>query len=215
MSVWWRTCLLFGLLLTSSAPSADARQTAGAVARESVAPVHVIRPGDLLRIRVWPDTLLGGEFQVEDTGLLHLPGLGEVTAAGRTLQQLREELRLSYGETYSRPVITVTPIVEVSVLGAVVRPDVYVVRPTETVLDALSRAGGLRPEANDARIIVMRYGEAPQVGSMVEGMAGEGVLTTRIRSGDRIIVEERRRINFQSIVLALQSAVLLGTLILR
>jgi polysaccharide biosynthesis/export protein len=190
-------------------------QAPAAAARVPTSATHVIRAGDILRIGVWPDSGLSGEFQVEDTGLLHLPGIGEVPVEGMTLQQLRDELRRQFGDAYKSPIVTVTPILEVGVMGAVLRPDIYVIRPADTLLDAIGRAGGLTRDADVKQILLLRQGEAPQTTSLEEALAGRGVLTTPARSGDRIIVGERRRVNFQSVVLALQSVVLLATLIAR
>jgi polysaccharide biosynthesis/export protein len=200
-----------GMLLAGAyVPGAQAQQPDLAVA-ESIR----LKPGDLLRITVWPDSGLSGQYQVEDTGLLHLPGLGAMPVAGQPLSTVRADLRRLYGEVYNAPVVTVTPVFFVGILGAVVRPDVYEVRAVDTLLDAISRAGGLRPEAHPREIIVIREGEAPQTASLEDAARGEGLLVTRVRSGDRIIVPERRRVSFQSVVLGLQSIVLLVSLLTR
>jgi polysaccharide biosynthesis/export protein len=197
-------------------PAAHA-QAGGAPARDGAhaAEAVILRPGDLVRIAIWPDSGLGGQFQIEETGLLHLPGLGEVPVGGRSLDEVRRELRRRYAETWSNPVVTVTPVFHVSVLGSVVRPDVYEVRATETLLDVISRAGGLRPEANGRAITVIRQDREPQIASMEDAKHGAGLLTTPIRSGDLIIVPERRRLNFNTMVLGLQSVVLLISLLAR
>src|SRR5690606_6114239 len=106
----------------------------------------VVRPGDVLRISVWPETSLGGDFPVESNGYVYLPILGEVPAGNVSLSTLRAQLREGYSSNMKNPVVTVTPLFRVSVLGAVARPALYNVDPTHTLFDVISLAGGLTTE---------------------------------------------------------------------
>lgn len=198
--------------------------TAGAVAAQTAPPAAEpapaeatefrVRPGDVLRIQVWPDTLLGGRYPIEDTGLIHLPALGAVRAGGRTLAELRTELRQRYGEALKAPIVTVTPIFRVSVIGAVQRPGLYEADPTRSVFDVISEAGGFRDDADAGDVRLIRDGRVYEINADDALEAGTTSMALGLRSGDRIVVP-RQRFDFgmRDVLFVLQSVSLLLTLI--
>lgn len=175
----------------------------------------VIRPGDMLKIRVWPDAELGGEYTVEETGFVHLPVLGAVRAGGVEIGALRAELREMYGEALRSPVVSVTPVFGVSVVGAVQRPGLYHLEPTQTVFDAISVAGGFRDNARTDHIRLVRSGGVVEINARGTLELGGDDLALALRSGDRIVVPERRQWSVRDVLWGLQSVALLITLIGR
>src|SRR5690606_4114189 len=141
--------LVAAMLLTIAAPASTQTNGNGVAIprREAV----VLRPGDVLRIDVWPNQELGGNFVVEESGLVYLPFLGSITAAGTTIDDLRVRLRNGYAEAIQNPVVTVSVIFQVGVLGEVVRPGVFEANPTTTFMDAIGMAGGFSPLADQER----------------------------------------------------------------
>ncbi len=177
--------------------------------------VYTVRAGDLLRIRVWPDSTMGGEFPVEETGLVYLPVLGELQVAGTPLDVLRGQLRERYGEVMRGPIVTVTPLFRVSVLGEIGSPGLYQVEPTETLFDLISRAGGLSEFANAGELRVVRDGQIVLINAQSAIETGSAELALSLRSGDRVVVPRRRTLSLTSFWMALQSALLLITLLNR
>src|SRR5688572_3043365 len=174
----------------SIASAAGQNRPAGGAAASSMA---TLRPGDVLRIRVWPDTALGGEFPVEETGHVYLPLLGQMLVTGRGLEDIRRDVRARYAQTMSNPVVTIVPSFRVSVIGAVVRPGTYQVDPTHSPFDVISLAGGFAPRANQREIRLVRDGQSIMLD--VETMlAAQTAESLQLRSGDRILVDERRSI---------------------
>jgi len=172
-----------------------------------------LRAGDLLRIRIWPNDDLGGEFPVEETGIVHLPILGGIRAGGRSLAELRIDLRQRYGQALKSPVISVTPVFPVSVLGAVQRPGLYQVTPSQNLFEVISLAGGFREDANDREIRIVRDDGVTEVNAR-EALSSEAAAAgVRLRSGDRIVVERRRSFNFQNVSYALQSVTLVVAIV--
>lgn len=207
---------LAAFVTTLIAMTASTVATAQEPAADSV--VHqdyVVRAGDLLRIRVWPDSTLSGEYPVEETGSVFLPGLGEIHADGRALGDLRTELRQGYGTRLRNPVVTVTPLFGVSVLGAVVRPGLYQVRPANSLFDAISLAGGLRDDASN-NIRIVRDGQTIRLDVDQALLTGGGSLTADLRSGDRILVARKKfRINFRDVLYLAQTVAIIVTLATR
>lgn len=110
-------------------------------------------PGDLLSIHLVESADSFREpFRISAGGVLHLPLAGRVTAAGLTVPEFETRLSDSL-KTYVRDPHVAVNVVEqrsrpVTVIGAVHRPGQQVLAGNETLLEVLSEAGGLRPDAD-------------------------------------------------------------------
>lgn len=167
----------------------------------------VLHPGDVLRVSVWPDEALSGEFAVEESGLVHVPALGAIQVAGVPLDRLRAELRQRYGEGMRNPVVTVTPLFHVGVLGAVRQPGIYTVTPTHTFFDVIGMAGGFGGEANQQDVRVVREGEVVRVDALRALEEGQGLDALQLRSGDQIVIPQRSGgIDLRTVLSILQTA---------
>jgi polysaccharide export outer membrane protein len=187
------------LLLASAGPVIAQQQQAA----PSPASDFVVRAGDVLHIRVWPDETLGGEFPVESTGHVHLPEVGEFLAAGLRLSELRTQLRERYALSMRQPVVSITPIYGVGVLGGVSAPGMYQVDPTMNALDVIIRAGGFTPRARRDDVRILRDGRTITYDAETALATGQTV-PLMLQSGDRIVVPERRALSWQNAAAALQ-----------
>ena len=130
---------------------------------EPPAPVekeYVIKPGDVLQIRVFNQEGMSAKAKVRNDGKISLPFLNDVTAAGHSPNTFAKELQVKLKEFIKVPVVTVSleetrPLV-VSVLGEVARQGGYQVEPGTGVLQLLASAGGLTELAHKDRIFVLR-----------------------------------------------------------
>lgn len=175
-----------------------------------------LRPGDMLRISVWPNDDLSGEFQVEESGYAHLPMLGRVQVQGMPLDQLRSRIRQGYAQSMKNPVVTITPVFNVGVLGQVRSPGVYPVTPTNTLLDVVGMAGGFADRAAAERIRLVREGQAIQFNAERALEEGRGVSALKLQSGDRIVVPQATQgITFGSVLTFVQTAATIGFLVDR
>src|SRR5690348_2031402 len=119
-----------------------------------------IGPDDNLQVTVFNAPDLSQAVRVAADGDISLPLLGTIKAAGLTPRELELVLQALLRRTYMKdPQVTVT-VTEmqshsVSVLGAVKAPGVFQIRGTKTLLEMLSMAQGLAPDAGDA-VLVMR-----------------------------------------------------------
>ena len=168
----------------------------------------IVQPGDILSIQVWPDESLSGDFPVEETGQVFVPILGALDVGGVSLGEVRLKLREGYATAMRSPVVTITPLFRVSVLGEVRVPGLFQVDPTMTLHQVISMAGGFGQEAKEDEVQVARGDSILEIGSPLAPVGFD------LRSGDRIIVS--RESNFfagRGVNLFLQSAVLLATII--
>lgn len=148
----------------------------------------ILRQGDILRIDVWPNTELSGEFTIEEDGLVYLPLLGAVRAAGVPVDDFRVDLRQLYGEVQRNPVVTVSPMFRISVTGAVQRPGIIMVTPRTSLLDAVSLSGGFQGNANAEEVRIVRPGEVTNYDAVRALETGEGMDAIALRSGDHVFV---------------------------
>lgn len=121
---------------------------------------YTIGPEDILDIAVWKNTDLSRTVLVRPDGMISLPLLNDIQAAGVTPMALRAVLVEKLKEYIPEPEVSV--IVEdvksfkVSVLGEVGQPGRLELRSRTTILDALALAGGLKEFAKRSRVVVLR-----------------------------------------------------------
>ncbi len=142
---------------------------AGPVATDSAVaePVYLLGPEDVLKISVWKDEHLTQETVVRPDGMITFPLIGEVPAAGRTVEDVRGEIAKRLVKYIPTPNVAVTVVKVLSyriyVLGRVNKPGEYLVGHHTDVLQALSMAGGLTPFASENDIKIMRRGTGDQL----------------------------------------------------
>lgn len=195
------------LALLGSVASLGAQDNVGASTVPN--PGLVLRPGDMLRIAVWPNTELSGEFVIDEAGYVHLPVLAAVPVAGIPMDRIRDRLRSGYGEAMRNPVVNVTPVFSVTVTGAVQRPGVYAITPTHSLFDVLGMAGGFHASANAEQVRVVRPGQVIRFDALRALEHGEGLEGVQLRSGDQIVVPQARQFNWRNILTMVQTISLL------
>ncbi|HSM91813.1 MAG TPA: polysaccharide biosynthesis/export family protein [Anaeromyxobacteraceae bacterium] len=120
----------------------------------------VIRPGDTVGIRVFNQDSLSVRTKVREDGMITVPFLNDVGAAGQSPVELSRRLQTRLKDFIVNPVVTVSleevgPL-QVSIVGEVVRPGVYQLEQGSGVLKALAVAGGMTPFADKDRIFILR-----------------------------------------------------------
>jgi polysaccharide export outer membrane protein len=121
---------------------------------------YVIGPDDLINVYVLDVPELSHDYRVSDTGTVTLPVMAKpLTAAGLTLSQFSNLLsrELKAQGLISDPHVTLSVdqsrVLSVSIAGAVKQPQVYPLYTQTTLLDMLSRAGGLADDAGNVAIV--------------------------------------------------------------
>ena len=151
------------MLTTLMVTGAFAQQPAGQT-RAKPAPAGVeeyrIGPEDVLAITVWKNDAMSRVLPVRPDGMISLPLVDDVMAAGLTPMELRNVLAQKLTEFVPSPAVTVVVndvrSFKVSVIGEVMRPARYELKSRTSVLDVLALAGGFNQFAARTRIIVLR-----------------------------------------------------------
>jgi len=131
--------------------------------QERYATDYKVGPKDLLEISVFGLDELNKTVRISEEGKITLPLLGEVEVEGLTKAELERKLSQLLEEKYlQNPQVTVFireyQSKRVSVLGAVPNPGTYELLGRQTLLQIISKAGGLTQDAGK-EIIVIRQQE--------------------------------------------------------
>jgi len=118
-----------------------------------------IGPQDLLDINIFEAPELNRTVRVSENGEVSLPLLGGIHVVRLTARELENELAAKLREFLKDPhvsvMVTAIESHPVSVIGEVNKPGVFQVRGSKTLLEMLSMAQGLAPDAGD-EVLVMR-----------------------------------------------------------
>lgn len=122
---------------------------------------YQLSPGDALEITVWKEEGLQKEqILISPDGNIIFPLVGTVTAAGKTISELRDKLTSRLADYIADPSISVKLMGNqgnvVFVIGKVNKPGMVNAGRRVDVLQALSLAGGLTVFADDSNISVQR-----------------------------------------------------------
>ena len=122
---------------------------------------YKIAPLDTLSIEVFKAADLSKDYQVDLTGKIFVPLIGEVQAAGRTARDLQTTLVQKLGkDLYESPQVSVgvkaSAARNITVDGAVEQPGMYAVTGPLTLLQAIAMAKGPDDTANMRRIAIFR-----------------------------------------------------------
>ncbi len=169
---------------------------------EATRPGYVISRGDVIFVRVWNQEGMSGKARVRADGMISLPFVNDVEAAGLEPTALARRLQTKLKEFVVNPVVAVSveePVpFEVSVVGEVMKPGVYRLEQDASVLKALASAGGLTQLAGRDRIFVLRTrartDDSPtplRIRFTYQALAhAEGAAARfRLRPGDVVVVE--------------------------
>jgi len=193
--VTWRKFGASALFVCLLAGAADARQSSVAASAKA-AVEYRIGAGDMLHLFVWKEPDLSHEITVRFDGKVTVPLLGDVEAAGRTPQELGDDIARGLGRYLAAPQVTLSVVQANSarfyVLGLVGHPGEFPLTRRITVLQALAIAGGFKEYARTDGIVIIRQdGDAEVVLTFnykhVEG--GKDLTQDMpVRPGDTILV---------------------------
>jgi len=152
--------------------------------------------GDKVRITVFGEDDLSGEFQVDSTGYLRLPMIGQVKAAGATARALEDALTSTYANGYLREPrvnVEVTTYRPFYIIGEVNKPGEYAYVNGMNVLNAVALAGGYTQKAVEGHVYLRKNGVAKEVSVAADQ-------STQIMPGDIVRVSSNPLMDLLSVV---------------
>ncbi|WP_251952479.1 SLBB domain-containing protein [Salinibacter ruber] len=164
---------------------------------------YVVGPDDELRLTVWGGAEFTYELPVDQGGRVTVPNVGQFTVSGKSLGELRTEMKQWLSQSYSGLMtdpptvfmdLTLTRVrpTQVFVLGEVPQPGGYMVSGYSTVFNALYSVGGPMRRGSLRNISVIRDGEVVETVDLydylLEGYSPDPV---QLQSNDYIFVPPR------------------------
>lgn len=175
------------LLLAGCGGPRSGGASAGDLAALAAQTDYRLDSGDRLRVIVFDEPNLSGEFDISGSGKAALPLIGQVDARGLTLSEFEDAVEAKLRNGYltdprvSAEVINYRPFY---IIGEVTKPGEYPYTDGMTVLNAVAVAGGYTYRADDSRVFITR-----------EAAGGEQEVrqldVLKVQPGDVIRIPER------------------------
>ncbi|HUS97184.1 MAG TPA: polysaccharide biosynthesis/export family protein [Hyphomicrobiaceae bacterium] len=171
----WVACLV-ALVAAFSVPS---------LGRGALADVgYTMGSGDKIKVTVFGQANMSGEFSVAGDGTVSLPFIGTIRAGGLTVRQLEQEIVSRLQPDYlknPRVNIEILNFRPFDIIGEVQKPGSYPYRDGMTVINAIAIAGGFTYRAKEKEFRIKR----------ANGGVEKAVRNTVVKPGDVIEVLER------------------------
>ncbi|MBV8895731.1 MAG: polysaccharide biosynthesis/export family protein [Acidobacteriaceae bacterium] len=144
--------------------NADKKVATAPIPTTAGAPVdsssYKIGAADVLNIKVWNEPEFSGPVAVHQDGKITLPLVGDLQAGGKTPNEVQEIIADSLKTLVKKPLVTVT-VQDVGskryyMDGLIARPGEYPLVVPTTILEAISKGGGLQDFANSKKIYILR-----------------------------------------------------------
>jgi len=175
--------MLFVIAGCASVPSA----APPAADTQQAATEYTLGTGDRVKLTVFNEPTLSGEFDVDSSGVIALPLIGNIKAVGETPRQVEQAISTKLASGYMRD-----PRVNVEVLkyrpfyiiGEVSKPGEYPYRNGMNLMSAVAVASGFTYRANDQTVYIRRAGQSQEY-------SYPATTTTMVFPGDIVRVPER------------------------
>ncbi|GAN14331.1 polysaccharide export protein [Sphingomonas paucimobilis] len=179
--------LFLATALPAVAPGQEVATTTNGASAQLPIYNYVLSGGDRVRVVVFGDPALGGEFTIAGSGMIAMPLIGEVDVRGLTSTQLQDRIVARLADGYikdPRVAVEVLSTRPFYILGEVNKPGQYPFANGLTVLGAVAQAGGYTYRAKTKQVFIKHAGQDAEVAEPVTA-------TTLVAPGDTIRIKER------------------------
>jgi len=153
---------------------------------------YIVGAEDVLDVQVWDNKDLNQVVFVRPDGKTSLPLVGEIQAAGKTVQELQDYLSAMYSKTVKGAAVTVI-IREIKsrpvyFLGGFGKPGaLQLLRQDLTLLQALALVGGVTPAADSDKAFVLRGDKVIPVNLTKLTQKGDLTQDLKLEPGDSVV----------------------------
>ena len=123
---------------------------------------YIIGPQDILEISVWRNADLSRQVVVRPDGRISLPLIGDVKAVGLTTSELRDAITEKLRSYKENPTVAIVVSTINSyyffIQGAIQQTGKLPLLSRTTLIQAITLAGGMAPDAVRSRIVIFRIG---------------------------------------------------------
>jgi polysaccharide export outer membrane protein len=153
--------VLFILAIAGLSAVLSRQASAQASPSSSSAESYVLGPNDRIRLKVYGEPDITGEYEISNSGQVSIPLAGHIRAAGVTTRQLEKSIASALAKGIVRDPRVNVEIAQYRpyyILGEVKKSGEYPYRHGLTVLDAVASAGGFTYRANENKVFLRRAG---------------------------------------------------------
>ncbi|MBB3956834.1 polysaccharide biosynthesis/export family protein [Novosphingobium sediminicola] len=132
---------------------------------QKVVESYKLGAGDKVKVTVFNELQLSGEYQVGADGSIALPLVGNVLVLGKTPAEVAGDYEQLLGRDflrYPRVSVEVSQYRPFFIVGQVRLPGQYIYSAGLTVWNAVAVAQGLTPRGRDSYVFIRKYGEAKE-----------------------------------------------------
>lgn len=189
LPTWMAAGIAASLVLSpgTSVSAQRAMAASGVVSAPTGRDAAGLEPGDVVRLRIWREPDMSGDYPVDARGFATFPRLGSMLVTSVSADSLQRLLVTEYTKYLKNPSVEIVVLRRVRVVGAVKTPGVYTVDPTMRVRDVLALAGGASAEGKTNRVRLDRDGTSRDIDLSDTAHSNEETL----RSGDQLYVPQR------------------------
>lgn len=156
------------LQLVTIAVAIMAASYTNAAPKTDIAP-YLLGPGDTIIVSVQRHPEFSGELLIPYDGQINIAGVGVISAAGKTLTELGQDIAERLTARLREPEVTVSlkspREQKIYVSGAVKTPGAFDLKPNWRLMEALTAAGGVVQEADHTKSVV----------AIIRGTTGERI----------------------------------------
>lgn len=158
---------------------------------------YIINQNDVLDITVYDHPEMTATVRVDGQGNVVLPLVNQIKVQGMTISQASATISKLLADGY-----IVNPQVNVfvknftnqkaSILGQVARPGVYELSAKTTLLEFISQAGGLTPEAGDRATVKRENGNHEEITIQLRSLIDRGDASQNVAvvDGDKVFIDK-------------------------
>lgn len=170
-----------------STPAGTAQRTASPVAQSQQVEAYRLGGGDRVKITVFGQDDLSGEYPIDGTGSISMPLIGQVNVINLTTGQVENKVRDALAGNYLvNPIVSaeVTNYRPYYILGEVGNPGQYPYSSGLTVMEAVASAGGFSYRANK-KVVFITPNDSSQESTVTLDSS------TVVQPGDTLRIKER------------------------
>jgi protein involved in polysaccharide export with SLBB domain len=152
---------LFVLAIAGFSAGLSFQASAQTSSSSSSADGYVLGPNDRIRLKVYGEPDITGEYEISNSGQVSIPLAGHIKAAGATTRQLEKSIASALAKGIVRDPRVNVEIAQYRpyyILGEVKKSGEYPYRNGLTVMDAVASAGGFTYRANENKVFLRRAG---------------------------------------------------------
>lgn len=171
----------------SSSTIATSYESARAESPRVPAGIYTLGPNDQVRVQVYNEPTISGDYMVDGAGFLAIPVAGRVRAIGMTTAQLERQItaKLNSGILKdARVTVQVSGYAPFYIRGEVKKPGEFPFKPGLTLGDAVALAGGYTYRADESKAYVRSAGAGVENARPLD-------VDRSISPGDNIRIPER------------------------